>query len=171
MKKITKLNFKKLMKNKTFLIFLVLFVVFIGILIFLRGIFFPGHGSNYGNRLDGINKIKFTNKDQAKVVDFVKADEKVSTAKMNIHGKIINVIFNVNKDVSVEDARKIAESSLNNFSDKVKKFYDIEFIITKTDEEGEEVKIQKEDGKEETEIRKSFPIMGYKNSNKDNIVW
>ena len=171
MKKITKSKIKDLMKNKTFVIFLVLFVVFIAILLFLRGIFFPGHGSNYGNRLDGINKISFTKKDQSKVVDFVKADEKVTSAKMNIHGKIINVIFNVNKDVSIEDARAIAASSLNNFSDKVKKFYDIQFIITKTDEEGEEVKTQKEDGTEETEIRKAFPIMGYKNSNKDNIVW
>ena len=30
---------------------------------------------------------------------------------MNIHGKIANVIFNVNDDVSVDDAKKIAEES------------------------------------------------------------
>lgn len=162
---------KKLLKNKTFVIFLILLVVLIVCLILLRGVFFPGHGSNYGNRLDGINKIKFADKDQKSVTDSISADDKVKSAKMNIHGKIINVIFDVNKDVSKDDARNIANASLEKFSDEVKGFYDIQFIITKSEEEGTEVQVTKDDGTTATEISKEFPIMGYKNSNKGNIVW
>ena len=162
---------KKLLKNKRFLIFLFLCIVFIVILIFLIKLFFPGSGSNYGNRLDGIEKIKFTEKNQKSVTDFIKENEKVESAKMLIHGKIINVIFDVKKDTSIDDAKAIAASSLEKFSKEVKGFYDIEFMITKKKEEGEKVEITKEDGTTSTEEKKLFPIMGYKNSNREDIVW
>ena len=166
-----KKKIKKLLKNKRFVMFLILFVILLVCLIIIGGIFLPGRGSNYGNRLDGIKKISFTEKDKSKVVDSIKKDDKVTDSKMNVHGKIINVIFNVKEDVSIEDSRKIAEDSLGNFSDKVKKFYDIQFMITKKDEKGEEVEITNDDGTKTKEIKKQFPIMGYKNSSRDNIVW
>lgn len=166
-----KKKIKKLFKNKRFIMFLALSIVLLVCLVIIIRIFFPGHGSNYGNRLDGINKISFTEKNQNKIINAIKKDDKVSESKMNIHGKIINVIFNVNKDVSVDDAKAIAVASLENFSDKVKDFYDIEFIVTKTDEEGEEVEITNDDGTKDKEVKKQFPIMGYKNSKNSNIVW
>ncbi|MBQ9023706.1 MAG: hypothetical protein IJ105_00625 [Bacilli bacterium] len=166
-----KSKIKKLMKNKKFVMFLILFIILLVCLIIIGGIFFPGRGSNYGNRLDGIKNISFTDKDKEKIINSIKNNDKVTEAKMNVHGKIINIIFNVNKDVSVDDARAIAASSLEKISDKVKGFYDIQFMISKTEEEGAEVQITNDDGSTTTEIRKQFPIMGYKNSNKDNIVW
>lgn len=166
-----KSKFKKLLKNKKAMIFLVLFLILLVCLFLLKGVFFPGVGSNYGHRLDGIKDIKFTDKNKDSIISSIKKDEKVSTAKMNIHGKIVNIIFNVNKDVSIEDAHAIAQASLEKFSKKVKGFYDIQFIITKTEEDGEEVQITNDDGTTSTEIKKQFPIMGYKNSGSDNIVW
>ena len=166
-----KKKIRKLLKNKTFILFMILFIIFLICLFILRGVFFPGGGSNYGNRLEGIKKISFTKKDQNKVVDELKKNDKVKSAKMNIHGKIVNVIFDVKKDVSTGDSKKIAEESLKNFSKEVKEFYDIEYIITKTEEKGKETKTTDEDGKTVTEIKKEFPIMGYKNSNKNSIVW
>ena len=166
-----KKKIRKLFKSKKFVMFFALSIVLLICLIIIMRIFFPGHGSNYGNRLDGINKISFTEKDQNKITDFIKKDDKVSEAKLNIHGKIINIIFNVNKDVSKDDAKAIAGASLEKISDKVKGFYDIEFMVTKKDEEGQEVEIQKDDGTTSKEIRKEFPIMGYKNSKNSNIVW
>ena len=67
----------------------------------------------------------------------------------------------------MDDAKKIASDSLNDFSDEVKNFYDIEMIITKADEKGTEK--TKEDGTKET--IKEFPIMGYKNSSSKEISW
>ena len=162
---------RKLLKNKKAMFIIVLCVILLICLLIMRSVFFPGHGSNYGNRLDGIRKISFTDKDKNSIIDSIKKNDKVSDAKMNVHGKIINIIFNVNEDVSIDDAKAIAGASLEKFSDKVKGFYDIQFLVSKNDEKGEEVQIQNDDGTTSTEIRKQFPIMGYKNSNKDNIVW
>lgn len=166
-----KKKIKKLLKNKKVVIFLILFFILLVCIFILRGVFFPGHGSNYGNRLDGIKQIEFKKQTQDKIIKSIKDNDKVTDAKMNIHGKIINVIFNVGKDVSIEDARAIAAGSLEKFSDKVKGFYDIQFMITKEEEKGEEVQTQNEDGTTTTEIKKQFPIMGYKNSSRNDIVW
>lgn len=166
-----KSKIKKILKNKRLVIFLLLLLILIVCLFFLRGVFFLGHGSVYGNRLDGIKKISFTDKDKKSITDSIKENEKVESVKMNIHGKIINIIFDVNNDTSIDDAHAIAQGSLDKFSDKVKGFYDIQFIVTKSKEPGEEIQITNDDGTTSTEIKKQFPIMGYKNSSRDNIVW
>lgn len=166
-----KKKIKKLLKNKRFMIFLILFIIIIICMVLLKGVFFPGGGSNYGNRLEGIEKISFTKKDQNEIIKFINDNDKTASSKMNIHGKIINIIFDVKKEVNEEDAKNIAVSSLEKFSDEVKSFYDIEFIITKTEEEGEKVDTTDSEGKTVTNIIKKFPIMGYKNSSNNSIVW
>ena len=166
-----KFNFKKLLKNKTFILFAILFIAFLVIVILLWKVFFPFGGSNYGNRLDGIEKISFTEKTQKSITKSIKDNEKVESSKLLIHGKIINVIFDVKEDTTIDDAKAIATASLEKFSKEVKGFYDIEFMITKTKEKGEEVEITKDDGTKGKEIRKQFPIMGYKKASRDSIVW
>lgn len=162
---------KKLMKNKTFVLFAILIVAFLIILILLWRVFFPGSGSNYGNRLDGIEKISFTEKNQKSITSFIKEQDKVNSSKLIIHGKIINIIYDVKEDTTIDEAKAIATLALGKFSKKVKGFYDIEFMITKKKEKGEEVEITKEDGKTAKEIKKQFPIMGYKKSSREDIVW
>ena len=166
-----KKKIKKLLKNKTFVLFAIIFAVFLVIIILLWRVFFPGSGSNYGNRLDGIEKISFTEKKQKSITNFIKEQDKVNSSKMLIHGKIINVIYDVKEDATIEEAKAIATLALGKFSKEVKGFYDIEFMITKEKEKGEEVEITKDDGTTAKEIKKQFPIMGYKKSSRDSIVW
>ena len=166
-----KKKIKKLLKNKTFVMFLVLFAILLVCLLLLKSAFIPSRGSNYGNRLDGIEKISFKDKDKKAITDSVKDNEKVKTCKLVVHGKIINIIFDVNADVSLDDAKAIANTSLEKVSDDVKKFYDIQFIVTNSEEKGEEVQVTNDDGTTTTEVKKSYPIMGYKNSSRDSIVW
>lgn len=161
-------NVKKIVKNKRLMLVCALVLIGIICLILLKGILYPNSKiSYYGNRLDGIDKISFTKSDQNKIIENIKTNENVTESKLNIHGKIVNIIFNVKENVSLDDAKKIASDSLNDFSDEVKNFYDIEMIITKTDEKGTEK--TKEDGTKET--IKEFPIMGYKNSSSKEISW
>ena len=128
----------------------------------------PASGtSKYGDRLEGIEDHKFSEKAQKKVIDFIKEKEQVSSCKIEIHGKIINVIFTVKKDVSKDDAKFIANESLGSFTEKVKGYYDVQFMVKKKDEEG--IKITDEEGKEETKYE--FPIMGYSNKKNPGIVW
>lgn len=162
---------KKVLKDKKIIIFSVILIILIVCIILLKGTFFPSGGSKYGNRLDGIEKINFNEKEKDRINEFITSNEKVTSSKINIHGKIINIIYNVNKDVNIDDAKSIAISSLEEIPNKVKKFYDIQFIVTKTEEIGEEVESKDENGKTITTTVKNFPIMGYKNSSNDNIVW
>lgn len=166
-----KSKIQKLMKNKKLVMFIALIFILLICLLLMKSIFFPGNVSKYGNRLDGIDKISFTNGDKSKITKFIKDNEKVNDANLNVHGKIVNVIFNVEDDVSLEDARSIASDSLSKFSDDVKKFYDIEFIITKKTEKGTEKEITDDSGKTTKSIVKEFPIMGYKNSKSNEVVW
>lgn len=163
---------QKLLKNKKFIIVVVLVLIGIICLLLLKGFLYPNSNiSLYGNRLDGIKDIKFDKSDKDKVTKSISDNEKVSSAKMNVHGRIINVIFNVNKDTTLDDAKAIANDSLGNFSDAVKGYYDIQFIITMDDEEGVKEQVTKEDGSTQEVVTKVFPVMGYKNSNSEGLVW
>lgn len=165
-----KKKIKNLMKNKKVVIIALILILLI-LVIIIKSVFFQGNGSKYGNRLDGINKISFTNKDKSSVTDSISKNEKVTKAEMKIHGKIINVIFDVNEDVSIDDAKNIANESLDKFSSEVKGFYDIEYIITKSNEKGTETDVTSEDGTTTKKTIKEFPIMGYKNTKSETIVW
>lgn len=159
---------KKILKNKKIIFVLILILIIFICLILLKAKLYPNSQiSYYGNRLDGIENISFTKKDKNKITDNIKKNENVTEAKINIHGKIVNIIFNVKENLSIDDCKKISADSLNDISDDVKNFYDIQFIITKNDEKGTEKTT--EDGNKE--IIKEFPIMGYKNSNSKEIAW
>ncbi len=167
-----KKKIKKLLKNKRFVIVMILVLIGIICLILLKNILSPnGHISSYGNRLEGIEKAKLNKSNQEKIISKLEKNEKVSSAKINVHGKIINVIFNVKKDTTVDDSHLIATESINNFSDKVKSFYDIQYIITMDDEIGTKETINNEDGTTTEKEVKIYPIMGYKNSSSEGIVW
>ena len=89
-------NVKKIVKNKRLMLVCALVLIGIICLILLKGILYPNSKiSYYGNRLDGIDKISFTKSDQNKIIDNIKKNENVTEAKLNIHGKIVNIIFNV----------------------------------------------------------------------------
>ena len=80
-------------------------------------------------------------------------------------------MFNVKEEVSLDDAKNIGNESLNNLSDAVKGYYDINVLITKKDEKGTEESKLDADGNEKKVIHKEFPISGYKNNSSDHIVW
>lgn len=125
-------------------------------LIFVIKLILPSSSSKYGDRLDGIKKIKFDKEDREKIVKKIKSNDKVEDAKLEVQGKRIDIIYYVKKDTSVDEARGFANSSLEAVSDEVKKFYDIEFMVDKKDKDDND---------------KSFPDMGYKNAKSTGIVW
>lgn len=162
----TKKVVKKRKLKKIKLGYVLAFLAILIVIIIAIKLVLPSGSSKYGNRLDGIKMITFGKTEEKKIVNKVKESDKVTEAKIDVQGKIINVIFNVKKDTSKDDAKKIASDSLSAVSDKVKGFYDIQYMITKEDEEPTK---EEKDGK--TIEKTEFPIMGYKNSKKDNIVW
>ena len=152
--------------------YILTFLIIIAFAILILKLVLPSSGiSKYGDRLENIEKFKISKKEQEKVIKNIKEREQVASCKIDIQGKIINVIFTVNKDVSKEDSKLIASDSLNSFSDKVKSYYDIQFMIKKKDEEGTKVTKQLDDNTTKEVTVYEFPIMGYKNKSREGIIW
>ena len=147
---------KFILKYKYYLLiglFILIFLVVVGII--AKDMFFSNGGDVYGNRLDGIENYKVSDEIKTKVIEELEKNEKVNTASIRIQGKIIYVNIDYTKEVSLDNAKEIATKSLQNFTDDIKKFYDIQYLLT-----------QKED--EESEV---FTTMGSKNVTATTIVW
>ena len=97
---------------------------------------FVGGENKYGDRLAGISEVEITKDKKNEVVDKIKENDGVSDASVRVQGKIVYVNIVFKKDVSLDNAKKIASSSLDNFSDEEKNFYDFGYFLTQDDGEG-----------------------------------
>ena len=145
----------ELKKNKfttiVFFIFLVLFII--GWIAF--GLVMPKTGKPvYGNRLDGIEKVQVTDTETNDLIKELKEKKYVTTASTHVSGKIINVLFEVEKGTSKSKAKSLKDEVLKAFTDDQKKFYDIQLFITN-----------------ENKDAKGYPIIGYKNSTDKNFAF
>jgi len=144
------------------------FIIIIAFVVLVLKLVLPSNGNGkYGDRLDDISENKITSKEEKKLIKNIKDREEVKSCEVDIQGKIINVIFTVKSDVSKEAVKVIAAESLGQLSDKVKGYYDIQFMVKKEKEEG--TKVTDEEGNET--VKYEFPIMGYKNKKRSDIIW
>lgn len=141
------MNFLK--RNKTIIIVLIMFFIAILLCVKIKNILIPNDRTAvYGNRLDG--QIELDNNIEDKVAQ--KADG-ASDVKVRVTGRIINITITVANDVSKDAAKEYAKKTLEAFSREEKSYYDIQFyLLTETEST-------------------SFPIMGYKIQNAENITW
>ncbi len=109
----------------------------------------------YGDRLNGIENVKITDKHKDEVIAGIKENKMVDKVTINVKGKLIyiNVYLNSGKK---EDAQSIAIKSLDLLTEEEKEFYDINFTFSK-------------ESKSEQEA--SFIMMGYKKSDATIISW
>lgn len=147
---------KWIAKHKVKMIILSIFVVlFLVLFIGLRDmLFYNGQRSNYGSRLEGIDKVKITDDTKKQIMSLVTNTKLTSKIKIDIQGRLINIIVEYNENVNLDQAKESAILSLGALSDKEKNFYDIQYILTSMDEKN-----------------KSFPAMGLKHKTKDSVVW
>ena len=135
---------------------LTLILLIIIFAIFSKMLFSSGK-SEYGDRLNGIVKVKDSTLKKAK--DSIKENDSVEEVTVRIQGKIIYTDITVKANTSKDKAKEIANKSLENYTDKVIECYDFEFLIN----EHGEVKEGEED--------KSYIIAGTKHPNIDHISW
>ena len=114
--------------------FLALVVIVILMYIFFS--VFLGSNGKYGNRLEGIEKVKLTNKDFDKVEDWIKDTKTVESASIRLVGRIIYVDIIFNKDADKNGAKSLAGGTLNKFEDDETAFYDFEFILSQNKDDG-----------------------------------
>lgn len=143
----------KIIKKYKWLL-MVLVVLLIIVLTIIYFVFYNTK-SNYGNRLEGINKVLIKEDLKNDLKSTLLSLSEVDKVNIDVKGKIINIIIIVNDDVNIDKAYQIADSTLIKFSDEILAFYDLQFFVNQKAES----------------IDHSFPIIGYKNKTSNSIIW
>ncbi|MBE6148019.1 MAG: hypothetical protein E7167_00705 [Firmicutes bacterium] len=142
---------KKLWKNNRvlFMLILILFICFIAIVVVALTFFYSKDVDSYGSRLADIEKYPITSKVKSSYKETVLENEGVSKVSLNIKGRILYVHLEFDENVSLEDAKAIANNSIELFGEDNLSYYDIEFVL-KSD---------------------NFTILGAKNAIIDHVSW
>lgn len=149
---------KKILKeNRTLFILMIVAIVCIvvSVLLLFKYFYFGNGGSNYGDRLEGIENVVISDDKKREVSSKIEENTLVDSATTTVTGKRVDIRIVFNEKASLVDAEGVALKSLDNFSDEEKAFYDFEFTL-------------KQNATEKTE---GFLIMGAKNVNGSNLVW
>lgn len=149
---------RKLKQNRVLLALAVIIIIsLILIAIGLVSYFYGNNDDKYGDRLKDKDKYPISENISEEIKSLY--EKNVNDVKVDVRGKIIYIILNVDKDTSSIDAQSYAENALEKFTEEELKYYDIQFMITCKDEEKEE------------DMELVYPLEGYKNSNSMVIVW
>lgn len=146
---------KRYIKEHKVVVAAVIFMFIIVALAFvIKDTFFTNsENAVYGNRLDGIEKVKVDSNQKDDIISNLESDSAVKKATYKLQGKIINITIVVNDDVGKDTAKALAGKVLEKLEDKQKKYYDIQVFIKKENDATD------------------FPIIGYKHHAKDNFSW
>lgn len=137
--------------KKMFIVGGLLLVLFIFLFFFCRLFLVDNSKDSYGDRLDGIEKVKINQNTISKIENSLKEKDGVESAKYRLQGRLIYIDIVVG-DIEIDKAKEISNVILECLSDKEKAYYDIQVIITSKDKEG-------------------YPITGYKHKTSESIVW
>ena len=144
-------------ENRTLFILIVVAIVciIISVILLFKYFYFGNGGSNYGDRLEGIENVRISDEKQNEVSSKIDEDALVQSSTVGITGKRVDIRIVFEEKASLIDAQGIALKSLDNFSDEEKAFYDFHFTLKQ----------------EATEKTEGFLTMGAKNVNGSNLVW
>lgn len=143
---------KRLKKNKSTIVGILVFILVLAGIFAIKSVMSSDEAKAiYGSRLDGIKDVEITSETTDKVEK--KLSSQATSTNVKVAGRIINIIVKAKTDTTLENAKKLGEEAVSVFSDKEKKYYDIQIFIT-NDKNTEQ-----------------FPIIGYKHHSNDNISW
>lgn len=145
-------NFIK--NNKVAVVAFIICVIFVILVFAVKLTFFPNEGTAiYGDRLDGIEEVEITDKQQEDIIKSLEDKDEVKEVSCDVKGRTLNVLITVNDDVELDPAKALTSSITDNLEEDQTSYYDIQVFISKDNDD----------------IR--FPIIGYKHQNKDGFSW
>ncbi|MBQ3306997.1 MAG: hypothetical protein IJG68_02260 [Bacilli bacterium] len=130
---------------------LVLVAIVAAIFIVKDTIMFDEYQALYGNRLEGIDKVKVTEKQEKQIKESVKNYTK--KIDIRVSGRVINILIELHPGTSLDDARGIAGMVLDGLTAEQKAYFDVEAIVNNSEDPDH------------------FPIIGYKHKSRDNFTW
>lgn len=125
--------------------------IMVGVIFYFLG---QTNKDKYGNRLSGISDVAFGEKEISSIEESFLGNELVEKTEINVKGKLIYVNIILKKG-SHSDSETLVQKSLELFSDDVRDYYDIQFIVDNKDKESKE----------------NFPIMGYIKAGNATVKW
>ena len=145
-------NFIK--NNKVAVVTFIICVIFVILVFAVKLTFFPNEGTAiYGDRLDGIEEVEITDKQQEDIIKSLEDKDEVKEVSCDIKGRTLNVLITVNDDVELDPAKALTSSITDNLEEDQTSYYDIQVFISKDNDDTR------------------FPIIGYKHQNKDEFSW
>ena len=106
----------------------------------------------YGSRLDGIENVVISDEKKDEIIKFIKDNEDVSSASIDIQGKIINISIKIgNKENTIDIMKEKCSLIVNKFSKEEIEFYDFQFFIKNEDA--------------------NYNLIGYKNKKKEELSY
>ena len=140
-------------KNKILVSLLVIAIVFFAAIMIIIFSNLSIGNNEYGNRLDNIEKYPISDEAINEIKTDISSYEKVTSVSYNLEGKLANFILTVDDSLEEETAKNYANKILENLSDDVKSYYDIQVLVDSDNEESE-----------------VYPIIGYKHKTTDMFV-
>ena len=145
-------NFIK--NNKVTVVAFIICVIFVILVFAVKLTFFPNEGTAiYGDRLDGIEEVEITDKQQEDIIKSLEDKDEVKEVSCDIKGRTLNVLITVNDDVELDPAKALTSSITDILEEDQTSYYDIQVFISKDNDDTR------------------FPIIGYKHQNKDEFSW
>ncbi len=139
-------------KNKSIILAVAILIAVIAAIFIVKDtIMFDENEAIYGNRLEGIDKVKISGEEKAKIKDSLKEQSK--KVEIRLSGKVINVIVETIPELSLEDAKKMGDKVLECLSEDEKNYYDIQMLI------------------DNSENKDQYPIIGYKHKSRGAFTW
>ena len=156
MKKFIALIKKSWNENRVLFVLMTVLVICLILIISVVLNYFLGTSKDkYGDRLEGIKKVEFTDKRIKEVEKKIKEDDKVSKCEVTQIGKMIYVTINFTDGITLVEAEGKAANTVELFKEKELKFYDINYTLIQ----------EKKDNSE------GVVIMGARNANGTALVW
>lgn len=140
--------------KKAIIVLVVILILLILLFSFLSIFMIDSKEDEYGNRLDGIENVKIGDDTVSKLESELGALEEIEKVEYRLQGRLIYISFKVKDGVSIDTAKEISTKILDYFDEKEKAYYDIQVIISSSNEESE-----------------GYPFMGYKHKTEETIVW
>ncbi|NLL44243.1 MAG: hypothetical protein GX247_01065 [Mollicutes bacterium] len=134
-----------------FILVILMLFAFLGI----KELIYPNNRiSLYGNRLEGIEDVKISDKKLKESKEELLKNKNVEKVSTDIKGRIINYIIEVKPDTDLVTSKSLATKLLEFFSDKEKEYYDFQVFLVTNEEDNE-----------------LYPMIGYKHKTSVGFVW
>ena len=147
------MNFIK--KNKLLTIFLILIIIsIILVAILLMQLIGGNKKGEYGDRLNGIEKVEITSDIKNQLEKEIANEDLVTKVKYDLKGRLINIILNVKDEKEIDSIKEMGNKILSYFDEEQLSYYDIQILVNSDNEESEK-----------------YPIIGYKHKTRDTINW